>query len=40
MEWVPWERMREYETNVCVVLRENEKKERKEVSEPAKGIKR
>ena len=30
--------MREYERNVCVVLRENEK--RSEVSEPAKGIKR
>ena len=35
-----WERMREYKRNVCVVLRENEKKKRSEVSEPAKGIKR
>ena len=27
MEWVLWERMREYERNVCVVLRGNEKEE-------------
>ena len=42
MGWIPWERMREYERNVCVVLRENEKKkeERSEVNEPTKGIKR
>ena len=45
MGWIPWERMREYERNVCVVLRGNEKKRKKkkkrsEVSKPAKGMKR
>ena len=30
LEWVPWEWMREYERNVCVVLRGNEN-ERKQL---------